>query len=114
MDLEERARAFMAALGGGAVAEVAALLADGAVYDVQGVGAMGKEAFVAYLGAVRARLPQAAFTVRAVVVRRNVTFVEWTRAPDAGQGVHVLSWDQDGRVAHATVHARSPVLGHQG
>jgi hypothetical protein len=100
----------MAALGGGSVEAVAAFLADGAVYDVQGVGAMGKEAFVRYLGAVRARLPQAAFRVREVVVKRNVTFVEWTRTPDAGQGVHVLSWDQDGRIAHATVHTRSPVL----
>ena len=108
MDLEARAREFMAELGAGRVEAVAAFLADRAVYDVPGLGAMDRDAFVAYLRAVRLRLPQAAFTVHSVAVKRNVTFVEWSRAPDGAQGIHVLSWDQDGRIAHATVHAREP------
>lgn len=110
MDLEERARAFFAALGKAPPGEAAAFLAEGAVYDIPGVGALGREAFARHLESLRARLPDAAFVVRAVVVKRNVTFVEWALAPDAGQGVHVLSWDQDGRIAHATVHTGSPIL----
>jgi hypothetical protein len=81
VDLEERARAFMAALGGDPAA-AAAFLSDRVAGDA---------------------LPRGAYTVTDVAMKRNVTFVAWTR-PGAS-GVFVLSWDQDGRVAHATVHA---------
>jgi hypothetical protein len=89
---------------------VVALLADRAVCDVPGLGALDREGFLRWLESVRARRPGLAFAVQAVAVKRNVTFVEWTLAPEAGQGVFVLSWDQDGRVAHATVHTGAAVL----
>lgn len=118
MDLEQRARSFFTALGRSEPGEVLDFLADGAVYHVEGVLApMDKPTFERYLRGVRRRLPEATFSLRAIDVKRNVTLVEWARrgrrsdgTPDEGHGVHVLSWDQDGRLAHATVHTRMPVL----
>lgn len=118
MDLEERARSFFAALGRSEPHAVLGFLSDGAVYDVQGVLApMDKATFERYLRGVRQRLPEASFEIATVAVKRNVTFVEWQRrgrrtdgSQDEGEGVHILSWDQDGRIAHATVHTKRPVL----
>ncbi|HEX2065256.1 MAG TPA: nuclear transport factor 2 family protein [Candidatus Thermoplasmatota archaeon] len=118
MDLEQRARSFFTALGRSEPAQVLDFLADGAVYHVEGVLApMDKPTFERYLRGVRQRLPEATFRLASIDVKRNVTLVEWARSgrrsdgtPDEGHGVHLLSWDQEGRVAHATVHTRVPVL----
>jgi hypothetical protein len=118
VDLEERARSFFTALGRSEASTVLGFLSDGAVYHVEGVLApMDKPTFERYLSGVRRRLPEATFHIASVAVKRNVTFVEWARAgrrtdgtQDQGQGVHVLSWDQDGRIAHATVHTKMPVI----
>lgn len=118
MDLEQRARSFFLALGRSDLPDVLEFLADGAVYHVHGVlDPMDKPTFHRYLRGVRQRLPHATFHVASIAVKRNVTFVEWSRSgqrsdgtADAGQGVHVLSWDQDGRVAHATVHTKMPLM----
>ena len=50
--------------------------------------------------------PQVRPVVRTVAVKRNVTFCDG-EVPGAGAGVVVLSWDQDGRVAHATIQRRA-------
>jgi hypothetical protein len=78
---------------------------------------MDKTTFERYLQGVRRRLPEANFRISSLAVKRNVTFVEWTRGgrrsdgtQDEGNGVHILSWDQDGRIAHATVHTLMPVM----
>lgn len=118
MDLEEKARQFFAALGRAEVHHVLGFFSDDAVYEVQGVLApMDKPTFERYLQGVRQRLPEATFRIGNVAVKRNVTFVEWSRGGrrsdgtnDEGNGVHVLSWDQDGRIAHAAVQTRVPIL----
>lgn len=118
MDLEERARSFFTALGRADPQHVLEFLADGAVYDVQGILApMDKPTFERYLHGVRKRLPEATFTLRSLDVKRNVTLAEWSRSgrrsdgvPDEGEGVHVLSWGPDGRIAHAMVHTKVPVM----
>jgi hypothetical protein len=118
VDLEARTRSFFTAMGQGDPAEVLAFFSPGAVYDVQGVLApMDKSTFERYLRGVRQRLPQARFNLESITVKRNVAFVEWSRAgrrsdgsADLGHGLHVLSWDQDGLITHATVHTRLPVL----
>ncbi|MCA1810450.1 MAG: nuclear transport factor 2 family protein [Halobacteriales archaeon] len=111
MDLEARSRAFTAALGDAPLEAVAALLAYRAVCDVSGAGTLDREEFLRWLEDVRARSPGLAFAVQAAVVKRNVAFVEWALAPEVGQGVFVLSWDQDGRVTHLALHTGARTLG---
>jgi hypothetical protein len=40
-----------------------------------------------------------------VGIKRNLTFVDWVWR-GVGQGVGVLSWDQEGKVVHALVQKR--------
>jgi hypothetical protein len=118
MDLEEKARQFFAALGRAEVHQVLSFFSDSGVYHVQGVlDPMDKPTLERYLHGVRRRLPEASFRISSLAVKRNVTFVEWSRGgrrsdgtQDEGNGVHILSWDQDGRIVNATVHTLMPVM----
>jgi hypothetical protein len=117
MDLEARTREFFAAHADLEPARILPFLAPGVhveyVGALQAVDHSGVErmleamhANLAALGMVHMR-----FHVGSVVARRNVTVAEWTclveragRAPSSHAGVHILSWDRDGRVAHASVY----------
>ena len=61
-----------------------------------------REAAVAWLRTA----PKSTVLQTVVGVKRNLTFVDWVW-PGAGDGVAVLSWDQDGHVAHIMVQRRS-------
>ena len=57
------------------------------------------------------------FRLEDVVARRNVTFAEWTceveragRPKGEYSGVHILTWDRDGLVTHATVYTDSETV----
>ncbi len=118
MDLEERARAFFDAMQDVQIERLLDLFADDGIYDVLGVvGPMNKDGYAAYLRSVKRRMPQVSFTIDAMALRRNITFVEWHSVgrlamgePIEYHGVHVLSWNQDGRVAHASVHTQRDVV----
>jgi ketosteroid isomerase-like protein len=115
MDLETRAREFFVALESLQPERILALFAETGRYDVHGIlEPMDKARYARYLQSVRKRLVEVRFTVSSVVVRRNVIFVEWESQgrladgqPYRNKGVHILSWDQDGRIAHAAVHTEA-------
>lgn len=92
VDLEERARAFLAALGSSSAA--APFLSDRLSAEV-GPRTLDKEGFLRWLAAGGLR----GAVLRDLAVKRNVAFA-WTSA-----GVLVLSWDQDGRVAYLALRA---------
>jgi ketosteroid isomerase-like protein len=111
VDLEARTRELFAAMDGLHVERILSFFAEGGRYEVRGVfDEMDKAAYERYLRAVRRRLASVSFKIGSLSVKRNVAFVEWTCVgltsdgePYSNRGVHVLSWDQDGRIAHATV-----------
>lgn len=98
VDLEARLRELADAVARG---EAAALLADRLRVEVDG-RAFSRDQAVAWLAAA----PRARPVLGPVATKRNLTFCDgdW---PGVGAGVAVLSWDQDGRLAHASLRLRS-------
>ncbi len=118
VDLEERARAFFTAMDDVKVPQIMEFFGTNAVYDVQGfIGPLDRQGLEAYLNRVKKRLVQVRFTLDDIQVRRNVTFVEWHNVGVLfgggvyrNHGVHVLSWDQDGLIAHAAVYTETEAV----
>ncbi len=94
------------------VERILAFFAEDGRYEVRGVlEPMDKAAYARYLKAVHRNMPRVRFTLEDVAVKRNVVFVQWRNegALASGEsfsnrGVHVLSWDQDGKIAHAALY----------
>ena len=86
------------ALGAGQAAE---FLAERLRVEVAGL-ALGRDDVLAFLAVA----PPVRPVLRSVAVKRNVTFCDG-EVPGLGAGVAVLSWDQDGRVTHATIQRRA-------
>jgi ketosteroid isomerase-like protein len=124
MDLEARTRDLFAAMEDVQVESILPFFAEDGRYEVRGVvEPMGKAAYERYLRTVKRRLPKVAFSLQEVVVKRNVVFAQWRAEgtlADGGDiryaGLHVLSWDQDGRLTHATAYiepeAVQAIAGH--
>lgn len=98
MDLAARLQELAGAIASG---EAEALLGERLRFDAEG-HAGDRDAALAWL----ATAPRATVTATLVSIKRNLTFVDWLW-PGVGDGVAVLSWDQDGRVVHAMVQKRS-------
>jgi ketosteroid isomerase-like protein len=110
MDLEALTREYFAAMQDVQVDRILALFDERGQYEVRGtVGPVSKDGYRQYLEQVRARLPRIAFTIEDLTVKRNIVFVQWSAVGETNDakpvhyhGVHVLSWNQKGLVAHVT------------
>ncbi len=117
VDIPALARQFIQALGQ-SPDQALARCADDVVYDVQGfIGPLNRDALARYLGVVHDRLAEVEFQVEDLVMKRNLVFVQWrntgiltTGERYENHGVHVLAFDQDGRVCHAQVHTQTDAL----
>ncbi len=104
MDVEAATRAFVAALARADAQALAALVAPGAVFDVAGFP--GRYPATKALAIVTRKGKPMKLETTHVQVKRNVGFAEVHLAQGSGvDGVLVLSWDQEGKVAHGTMHA---------
>lgn len=110
VDLEALTREYFAAMQDVQVDRILELFDDRGQYEVRGtVGPVTKDGYRAYLLQVKERLPCIAFTIEDLTVKRNIVFVQWSAVgetvdakPVQYQGVHVLSWNQRGKVTHVT------------
>jgi predicted ester cyclase len=110
VDLEALTREYFAAMQDVQVDRILELFDERGQYEVRGtVGPVSKDGYRSYLETVKAKLPRISFTIEDLTVKRNIVFVQWSALgeDDAGrpvqyQGVHVLSWNQRGKVTHVT------------
>lgn len=118
MDLAAMTRDYFAAMDDVQVDRILALFDDDGRYEVRGtVGPVDKEGYEAYLRAVKDRVKSIRFTIEDLTVKRNIVFVQWRALaersngePLAYHGVHVLSWNQRGKVTHVTSLIEPAVL----
>jgi predicted SnoaL-like aldol condensation-catalyzing enzyme len=110
VDLEALTRDYFDAMEDVQVERILGLFDEDGRYEVRGtVGPFGKEGYARYLSAVKARLPKVHFHIVELTVKRNIVFVQWTATGIDSEsqkfeysGVHVLSWNQRGKVTHVT------------
>ena len=110
VDLEALTREYFAAMEDVQVERILALFDDDGRYEVRGtVGPVGKDGYERYLRAVKDRVGSIRFTIEELTVKRNIVFVQWSAVGDGRgggpfqyHGVHVLSWNQRGKVTHVT------------
>ena len=110
VDLEALTREYFAAMQDVQVDRILELFDERGQYEVRGtVGPVSKDGYRKYLEAVKARLPRISFTIEDLTVKRNIVFVQWSAVgedlegrPVQYHGVHVLSWNQRGKVTHVT------------
>lgn len=110
MDLEALTRDYFAAMGGLEVDAILERFDEDGRYEVRGTLApVDKKGYAAYLRAIRDRIRTIRFTIEDLTVKRNIVFVQWSAVGEDAQGqpfqyhgVHVLSWNQRGKVTHVT------------
>lgn len=110
VDLEALTREYFAAMQDVQVDRILELFDDRGQYEVRGtVGPVSKDGYRKYLETVKERLPRISFTIEDLTVKRNIVFVQWSAVGEAREGrpveyhgVHVLSWNQRGKVTHVT------------
>lgn len=110
MDLEALTREYFAAMEDVQVERILALFDDDGRYEVRGtVGPVDKAGYGRYLQTVKDKVSSIRFTIEELTVKRNIAFVQWSALgegrdgrPFQYHGVHVLSWNQRGKVTHVT------------
>jgi ketosteroid isomerase-like protein len=110
VDLEAMTRGYFAAMDDVQVDRILALFDEDGRYEVRGtLGPVDKRGYEAYLRGVKAKVRTIRFNIVDLTVKRNIVFVQWTASgiDVAGEafeyhGVHVLSWNQRGKVTHVT------------
>jgi ketosteroid isomerase-like protein len=110
VDLEALTREYFAAMQDVQVDRILELFDDRGQYEVRGtVGPVSKDGYRQYLETVKERLPRISFTIEDLTVKRNIVFVQWSAVGETNEGtpveyhgVHVLSWNQRGKVTHVT------------
>lgn len=110
MDLEALTRDYFAAMGRLEVDGILERFDDDGRYEVRGTLApVDKKGYERYLRAVTERIRSIRFTIEDLTVKRNIVFVQWSAIGEDSQGqsfnyhgVHVLSWNQRGKVTHVT------------
>lgn len=110
VDLEALTREYFAAMQELQVERILGLFDDDGRYEVRGtVGPVDKAGYERYLRAVKERVRTIRFAIEELTIKRNIVFVQWSAAGEDkdGQafeyhGVHVLSWNQRGKVTHVT------------
>lgn len=110
VDLEALTRDYFAAMQDVQVELILALFDEDGRYEVRGtVGPVGKDGYERYLRAVKERVRSIRFAIEELTVKRNIVFVQWSADGEDGDGrpfqyhgVHVLSWNQRGKVTHVT------------
>ena len=110
VDLEAMTREYFAAMGDLDVDAILERFDEDGRYEVRGTLApVDKAGYERYLRAVRERIRSIRFTIEDLTVKRNIVFVQWAAVGDDAQGqsfnyhgVHVLSWNQRGKVTHVT------------
>lgn len=110
MDLEALTRDYFAAMGRLDPDGILERFDDDGRYEVRGTLApVDKKGYERYLRAVRERIKSIGFTIEDLTIKRNIVFVQWSAVGEDAQGqsfqyhgVHVLSWNQRGKVTHVT------------
>src|SRR5687767_2097736 len=110
VDLEAMTRDYFAAMGSLEPDRILAMFDDDGRYEVRGTLApVDKKGYERYLRAVTERIRSIRFTIEDLTVKRNIVFVQWSAVGEDSQGqsftyhgVHVLSWNQRGKVTHVT------------
>lgn len=110
MDLEALTRDYFAAMDDVQVPRILELFDPDGRYEVRGtVGPLDRSGYERYLRAVREKVSSIKFTIEELTVKRNIVFVQWSAVgadaqgrPFQYHGVHVLSWNQRGKVTHVT------------
>ena len=110
VDLEALTREYFAAMQDVQVERILALFDEDGRYEVRGtVGPVGKDGYERYLRAVKERVRTIRFAIEELTVKRNIVFVQWGAEGEDSDGrrfeyhgVHVLSWNQRGKVTHVT------------
>jgi ketosteroid isomerase-like protein len=118
VDLEALTRDYFAAMEDVQVERILALFDDDGRYEVRGtVGPVSKDGYERYLQAVKDRVASIKFAIEELTVKRNIVFVQWSAVGDDREGkpfeyhgVHVLSWNQRGKVTHVTSLIEPTVL----
>ena len=110
VDLEALTREYFAAMQDVHVERILELFDEDGRYEVRGtVGPVDKAGYERYLRSVKERLRTIRFTIEELTVKRNIVFVQWSADGEDQEGrgfqyhgVHVLSWNQRGKVTHVT------------
>ena len=118
MDLEALTRDYFAAMQDVQVERILDLFDEHGRYEVRGtVGPVGKDGYERYLRSVKEKVRTIRFDLTELTVKRNIVFVQWVArgeeasgAPFEYHGVHVLSWNQRGKVTHVTSLIEPTVL----